>query len=126
MKSLKITYWVSTILISAMMLMSSVSYFISSQIAQAFTHIGFPGYFRVELAIAKFLGAAALLAPVSPRIKEWAYFGFFVMFVSALIAHVASGDPASVVAAPGIAIVMLSVSYITFHRSLNYLKQTAQ
>ena len=32
---------------------------------QAFTHLGFPGYFRVELSLAKLLGVVLLLAPAA-------------------------------------------------------------
>ena len=62
------------------------------EVAQAFTHLGFPDYFRVELSWAKLLGVAALLAPVSARLKEWAYAGFAINLASALIAHLAVGD----------------------------------
>jgi hypothetical protein len=33
-----------------------------------------------------------LLAPVSARLKEWAYAGFAITLVSALVAHFALGD----------------------------------
>jgi DoxX-like family len=33
-----------------------------------------------------------LLAPVPARLKEWAYAGFAITLVSALIAHIAVGD----------------------------------
>jgi hypothetical protein len=62
------------------------------QVAEAFTRLGFPSYFRVELACAKLLGVALLLAPVPARLKEWAYAGFAITLVSALIAHFAVGD----------------------------------
>ncbi len=62
------------------------------QVAEMFTHLGFPAYFRVELSWAKFLGLVLLLAPVSARLKEWAYAGFAITLVSALIAHFAVGD----------------------------------
>jgi hypothetical protein len=62
------------------------------QVLQAFTHLGFPDYFRVELSWAKFLGVVLLLAPVPPRVKEWAYAGFAIDLVSAVIAHVSVGD----------------------------------
>ena len=57
--------------------------------AEAFTHLGFPDYFRVELAWAKLLGVVLLLAPVPARLKEWAYAGFAITLGSALIAHFA-------------------------------------
>ena len=62
------------------------------QVAQAFTHLGFPDYFRVELSLAKLIGIVLLLAPVPARLKEWAYAGFAITLVSALIAHVSVGD----------------------------------
>jgi hypothetical protein len=62
------------------------------QVAAAFTHLGFPAYFRVELSWAKFLGIVLPLAPVPARLKEWAYAGFAITLGSALIAHFAVGD----------------------------------
>jgi uncharacterized membrane protein YphA (DoxX/SURF4 family) len=62
------------------------------QVAEAFTRLGFPAYFRVELAWAKLLGVVLLLAPVSARLKEWAYAGFAFTLGSALIAHLAIGE----------------------------------
>jgi hypothetical protein len=62
------------------------------QVAAAFTHLGFPGYFRVELSLAKLIGVLLLLAPVPARLKEWAYAGFAIDLGSALIAHFAVGD----------------------------------
>jgi DoxX-like family len=62
------------------------------QVAEAFSQLGFPDYFRVELAWAKLLGVVLLLAPVSARLKEWAYAGFAITLGSALIAHFAVGD----------------------------------
>ena len=60
--------------------------------AEAFTHLGFPAYFRVELSWAKLLGVVLLLAPVPARLKEWAYAGFAINLGSALIAHLSVGD----------------------------------
>src|SRR3981189_3716308 len=62
------------------------------QVSEAFTHLGFPAYFRVELSLAKLLGVALLLAPVPARLKEWAYAGFAIHLVSALIAHLSVVD----------------------------------
>ena len=62
------------------------------QVAEAFAHLGFPDYFRVELSWAKLLGVVLLLAPVPARLKEWAHAGFAITLGSALIAHFAVGD----------------------------------
>ena len=63
------------------------------QVAQAFAHLGFPDYFRIELSWAKLIGVALLLGPVPARLKEWAYAGFAIDLGSAVIAHLAMGDP---------------------------------
>ena len=109
-------YWSLTGLLSAFMAFSGVFYLTSPEATAAFQHLGFPSYFRVELAIAKLLGAAALLLPISARVKEWAYAGFAITFVSAAIAHSASGDPATAVAAPIVALLVLFGSYRAYRR----------
>lgn len=117
MKANKIIYWIATGLVVLMMLYSAYAYFTTEGIKQAFVHLGFPDYFRVELAIAKILGAIVLIAPVSGRIKEWAYAGFTINFVSAFIAHSASGDGMFERLTPVVVLVFLIVSYITYHNS---------
>jgi hypothetical protein len=113
MKKNKIIYWASTGIISAMMLFSAYGYLTSEAMKAAFVHLGFPGYFRIELAIAKIIGAIVLLVPVIPkRIKEFAYLGFALTFISAFIAHISSGDPISVAMMPLIFSGILLASYI--------------
>ncbi len=92
MKNYKLIFWISTGLFSAFMLFSAYGYLTSEEMKGAFTHLGFPAdYFRIELAIAKVLGVAALLLPFVPRtLKGLAYAGFTINLVSALIAHVAN------------------------------------
>lgn len=114
MKSVKIIYWTTTVLVGVMMLFSTYMYFTAADVKQGFVHLGFPDYFRVELAIAKLLGALALLLPVVPaRVKEWAYAGFAINFISAFIAHIASGDTLSGSAFPLVLLAILVASYIS-------------
>ncbi|HET9157528.1 MAG TPA: DoxX family protein [Myxococcaceae bacterium] len=87
-----IAYWIVTTLFCLQMGFTAYAQLRLPQVAQAFTHLGFPAYFRVELALAKFVGIALLLAPVAVRLKEWVYAGFAIVLVSALIAHVSVGD----------------------------------
>jgi uncharacterized membrane protein YphA (DoxX/SURF4 family) len=114
MKATKITYWITTSLVAFMMTYSAFAYLTDPMMDQAFRHLGFPAYFRVELAIAKLIGVILLLTPVSSRIKEWAYTGFVVVFVSAFIAHTASGDPAIAKLMPIIFLALLLTSYIMY------------
>jgi hypothetical protein len=91
-KAATLAYWIVTALFCLQMSFTAYAQLRLPQVAQAFVHLGFPAYFRVELSWAKFLGVVMLLAPVPPRLKEWAYAGFFMNLASALIAHVSVGD----------------------------------
>jgi len=116
MKAIKITYWISTALVAIMMLYSAYAYLAKPEMEQAFQHLGYPGYFRIELAVAKILGAIILLVPFAGAIKEWAYGGFTFTFISAFIAHSASGDPVNYRAMPIIFLVVLAVSYFSWRK----------
>jgi uncharacterized membrane protein YphA (DoxX/SURF4 family) len=116
MKTTKIIYWTLTAIVGIMMIFSAFAYLTKVEAKEGFAHLGFPDYFRVELAVAKILGVAALLIPLATRIKEWAYAGFAINFTSAAIAHVASGDPVQNVIGPVIFLVILVGSYLTYHK----------
>jgi hypothetical protein len=115
----KLTYWTTTVLFSAMMAVSAFLYLTSAAFQERFSHLGFPAYFRVELALFKCAGVLTLLLSVSARVKEWAYAGFFITMVSASTAHVASGDGPGKVLAPVMVGGILAVSYVTY-RKLNH------
>jgi hypothetical protein len=76
-----IVYWIVTALFCLQMSFTAYAQLRLPQVAEAFTHLGFPAYFRVELSWAKLLGVPLLLAPV--RLKEWAYAGFAIDLASA-------------------------------------------
>ncbi len=87
-----IIYWTATALFSLQMSFTAYAELRLPQVAEAFTHLGFPDYFRVELSWAKLLGVILILSPVPPRLKEWAWAGFAIDLASALLAHLAVGD----------------------------------
>ncbi|RAI93937.1 DoxX family protein [Algoriphagus yeomjeoni] len=109
----KIIYWTSTSLVSLMMLFSAYAYFTDPNVSAGFTAMGFKDFFRIELGVAKILGALVLLLPFSQKlIKEWAYAGFGITFISAFIAHSANGDPVSAMIMPLVALALLAVSRV--------------
>jgi uncharacterized membrane protein YphA (DoxX/SURF4 family) len=127
MKIISVIYWTSTILVALTMIFSSYSDLFSLDVKTAFTHLGFPGYFRVELGILKILGIVLLLAPLPARFKEWPYVGFSITYISAFIAHTASEDPIANRVAPIIVLLLLMMSYLSYHKRLsanNKHKQT--
>jgi hypothetical protein len=91
-KAITIMYWIVTALFCLQMSFTAYAQLRLPQVAEAFTHLGFPPYFRVELSWAKLLGVVLILAPVPARLKEWAYAGFAFNLASALIAHLSVGD----------------------------------
>jgi hypothetical protein len=92
-RGLVVGFWISTALFALQMGFTAYAQLKLPQVAEMFAHLGFPAYFRVGLSWAKLLGLVALLVPMVPaRIKEWAYAGFAFTLVSAVIAHLASGD----------------------------------
>jgi hypothetical protein len=87
-----IGFWTVTALFCLQIGFTAYAQLTLPQVAEAFTRLGFPDYFRVELALAKILGVLLLLSPVPARLKEWAYAGFAITLASAVIAHLAIGD----------------------------------
>ena len=117
MKKDKLIYWSSTRIIAAVMLWSAINFSLNEEMKGAFAHFGLPGWFRIELTVAKILGALALMIPMVPeRIKEFAYFGFGLILVSAPIAHLASGDSLALVIGHLTFLIVLGVSYFHFNR----------
>lgn len=118
MKKIKITYWITTAIVALMMTYSAYAYLTQETVKQGFHHLGYPDYFREELAIGKLIGAILLLAPVVARLKEWVYAGFTITFISAFIAHTASADPIANRVMPVVILALLFVSYFFYHRKL--------
>lgn len=96
----KVIYWGATALVSAVMVFSIVNFTFNDHFPawdpkgpSAFTHLGLPQYFKVELIVAKILGLLALWLPSVPRkVREFAYFGFGLTLLSAVVAHASTGD----------------------------------
>lgn len=92
-KGLLAAFWISTALFALQITFTAYAQLRLPEVAAAFARLGFPAYFRIELALTKLAGVVALLIPMVPaRIKEWAYAGFAITLVSAVIAHIAVGE----------------------------------
>lgn len=91
-KMLTLGFWVTTVLFSLQMGFTAYAQLKLPQVAEMFTHLGYPDYFRVELSWAKFIGIGLLLAPVPAWLREWSYAGFAITLGSALVAHYVLGD----------------------------------
>ena len=80
-------------------------------IMESLAHLGYPTYFATILGTWELLGAAAIVAPDLPRVKEWAYAGIFFTLSGAALSHAASGDPAGKVMVPLVLLGAVAVSW---------------
>jgi hypothetical protein len=127
MKKAKIIYWTSTGIVAMVMLWSAINFSLNPAMKGAFVHLGLPGWFRIELSVAKILGAFALVLPFTPkRIREFAYFGFALTIISACIAHLSSGDGILRGLEPLIFLGFLTVSYVYFHNAHDQAQTDSQ
>lgn len=116
MKIQKAIFWSATTLFCLWMLANAKAYLTSEEAKRLCVHFGFPGYFRVELAVAKIAGVVVLLVPDIPaRVKEWAYAGFAITVISGFIAHLCSGDSSGASFSALMALAILLISYCTYH-----------
>lgn len=121
MKRTNIIYWTVTVLLALQTAFAGIMYFADPNMAAGFSHFGFPDYFRYELGIAKLIAAAVIILPMIPlRVKEWAYVGLGITFISALVAHTAVDGIATAIA-PIISLALLVASYIYLHKRSNGL-----
>jgi hypothetical protein len=63
-------------------------------------HLGYPQYFMHIIGWWQLAGAAALIAPRLPLVKEWAYAGAIFNYSAAFVSHLAVSDGPSFWAPP--------------------------
>lgn len=116
-KSDKIIFWIFTTIIFLVEAVMPALTFNTELAKQGISHLGYPDYFRIELTIFKVLGGLALIIPAVPRrIKEWAYFGFALDFISAFIGHVVVDGFNGESMFPLVMLVFLIISYVYHHK----------
>jgi hypothetical protein len=115
-KAITIVYWIVTAIFCLQMGFTAYAQMRLPEVAEAFTRLGFPDYFRVELSWAKLLGVALLLAPAPARLKEWAYAGFAINIASAILAHLAVGEGPEAWGWAAVTGVLWGVSYFCWRR----------
>ena len=112
-KIIKIVYWIVTILFSLFMLFSGLSEILQTSSAQeVMKHLGYPIYVNIIIGVAKVLGVIALLQWKFKTIKEWAYAGFTIDFISASASMFFTGDAIALALTPLIFLGVMFVSYL--------------
>jgi hypothetical protein len=74
-------------------------------------HIGFPPYFLIIKGIATLLAAPVFVLPGLRLLKEWAYFGTFMIYAGAIASHLAVGDGFKDIAGPIIFLLITVASW---------------
>jgi hypothetical protein len=117
MKKDKVIFWITTVII---FLFEGVMPALTSQTELAkegIRHLGYPDYFGVMFAVFKVSGALALIIPQIPRrIKEWAYAGFAIDFISAFVSLWAVDGIKPMTFFPIVFIGILVLSYVYYHK----------
>lgn len=88
-----VAYWVTTAWVALSTLGGGVAHvFRVQESVDDFVRLGYPLHFVTLLGIWKILGALVLLAPKSPRLKEWAYAGITIDLTGAAFAWSVTGE----------------------------------
>jgi uncharacterized membrane protein YphA (DoxX/SURF4 family) len=107
-----VAFWTTTILGPASFVIGGVlNLSQSEQVAATMHHLGYPLYFASILGFWKLAGAIAIVVPGFPRLKEWAYAGFFFNLTAAAASRAALGDSAADVIAPLVYLVLVLASW---------------
>ena len=107
-----IGYWVTTALVVFVFLAGGVFDLMRPpQLVETMQHLGYATYVAVILGAWKVAGAAVLVAPRLPLLKEWAYAGMVFDLTGAALSHRAVGDPAAAVATPLVILALVAASW---------------
>jgi hypothetical protein len=88
-----ITYWTFTVLLVFELAAGSLWNLLQIEwVRVQLNHLGYPLYITYILGVWKIGGAAVIISPRFPRLKEWAYAGSFFQFSGAVASHLSAGD----------------------------------
>ena len=109
-KARLVTYWILTGYLAFESVLSATWDF--DWLNKGFTttimhHLGYPPYFQIFKGFATLMAAPVFVLPGLPLLKEWAYFGTFIIYTGAIASHLAMGDGAFAFVGP---ILFLSIA----------------
>lgn len=107
-----VAYWVTTIFGPSSFVIGGVLHLrLSPDVVETLHHLGYPTYFAFILGLGNLLGAIICTVPGVPRLKEWAYAGFFLNLTAAAFSRYAAGDGAVDIIAPLVFLALLMSSW---------------
>lgn len=112
-KTIKIIYWILTVLFALAMLGDAYGGISKQEAGQeVMRHLGYPIYIMVITGVFKLFGALAILQNKFKIIKEWAFAGFAINFIGAFASRAAVGDGAGLLIMP---LVILAIMFILYY-----------
>src|SRR5699024_4327940 len=122
-KTINISYWVVTGLFVLGMLQSGIVELIPTEGSkQLMDMLGYPQYLNTILGVAKILGAIALVQSKFQTIKEWAYAGFTIDFVGAIVSGIYATDSIAIVIVPLVFLALMFASYYLWKKRTQLIK----
>jgi DoxX-like family len=107
-----IAFWVTTILGPASFVIGAYLHLTRDpEVMATLAHLGYPVYFATIMGVWKLLGAIAIVVPGVPRLKEWAYAGFFFDLTGAAATRAFVGDGAADILAPLVFLALVAASW---------------
>ena len=109
-----ITYWVFTSYLAFESILSATwdfNWINKGYAISMMQHLGFPSYFLVIKGIGTLLAAPVFILPKMPLLKEWAYFGTFIIYIGAIASHIAVGDGLNKIIFPVIMLLITITSW---------------
>lgn len=115
-KAVKITYWIFTGLLGLIVIPGI--FFINKPFAlEGPRHLQIPEWLRYEVGIGQFIGGLLIVLPfIGSRLKEWAYVGMGIVYISAFIGHFAIDGFGAASLQAVIFFALLLGSYLPYHK----------
>ncbi len=124
-KSIRIAYYVSTVILSLAFLYGGYSEIIRDQASvELMVHLGYPFYLLTILGVAKILAVIGIWQKFSPALREWAYAGIVIDIVGAVVSMIAVGDKLPMIIPAVIALAITLTSYFSWKKMARASTQT--
>jgi len=108
----QIAFWITTILGPISFVVGGFLFVThGEQQVEVLNHLGYPTYFLSILGFWKLLGALIIAIPGLPRVKEWAYAGFFFELSGAAASHAFSGSSLAEIVQPLVFLALVIASW---------------
>ncbi len=96
-----VAYWTTTAVLAAECFVGGVMGALRLEpFRGVVTQLGYPLYFMTILGVCYISAGVVLLAPLLPRLKEWAYAGLMFIYTGAIASHIWVGDDAKSLIGP--------------------------